>query len=180
MSDAEYNLDSTSGSGLPDQWDAFLLPKLSDLGTTAAPPHIVDRARSLASLLPTAYAGDWWSQRRTKSAVLLAEDTLLAGSALRGDKIRSFGFQHAETRIDLEIEPVRASTHQQGIVRGQVETTGPCQGVPVAFVEKAGGQAISTTLDELGFFSAILPSGTYDIAFAMPGVPICMAAVLVQ
>lgn len=180
MSDHDPNLDSTFGSGLPDQWAAFLLPKLGELGAAAAPACIVDRARSLASLLPSAEMGDWWSPARTKPAALLADETLLAGAALRGDRIRSLGFQCAETHIDLEIEPVRQSRHQQGIIRGQVETTGPCQGVPVAFVEKGGGQTTSTTLDDLGFFSATLPSGTYDIAFAMPGGPICVAAVLVQ
>lgn len=170
-----------------ESWEQFLAPRIAAVAADRMDGANIRRAAELARLLPAPIQGSaavsivsWWSRVRTAVATLVEDQSILAGAALRGDSIRSMGYRHDETRVDLEIEPVRRSTKHQGIIRGQVEAPADCNGIPVAFVAKSGVETASTTLDDLGFFSAMLPSGTYDIAIAMPGGPICVAEVLVQ
>lgn len=163
-------------------WEGLLSRVIPCVVGSVASEATRNNACALARLLPAPDrdATPWWSRVRSAIASVVSDELLLSGVALRGDSIRTMGFTHDATHIDLEIEPVRRSTAHRGIVRGQVEAGIDCNGIPVAFIEKSGAQAASTTLDDLGFFSATLPSGTYDIAFAMPGGPICVAEVLVQ
>ena len=166
----------------PADLERFLGPRVAAVVLSTPSEATRVRALALSRLLPTpdANSAPWWSRLRAAVATLVQDDLLFAGAALRGDSIRTMGFTQEQTHIDLEIEPVRKSTAHCGIVRGQVDAGIDCNGIPVAFVAKSGVEAASTTLDDLGFFSATLPSGTYDIAFAMPGGPICVAEVLVQ
>ncbi len=145
------------------------------------------RALELARCLPMPRACDsgaspcaWWDRARAALATLTQEHTVLCGAGLRGGSIRAMEFVQGDVHMDLEVEPLVRHTSRRGIVRGQVEASTQREGVPVVLVDDAGNEAASTTLDDLGFFSVLLPAGNYAVAVALPTGAIIATGVFVQ
>ncbi len=174
MTDSTPNFDSA----LPHEWASFLEDRLGDAATDG-PRSATERARGLAGLLPTS-AGEWWMRARASIARAVRDESLECGAALRGARIRSMHYEQAGARIDLEVEPLRLSAKPRGILRGQVESDASCMGSPVAIIGATGGIATTTTLDDVGFFSATLPPGVYDVAIGLPAGAVCVAEVFIE
>lgn len=141
------------------------------------------RAVSLSRCLPkieSSGAAQWWNAARTVLASVVTDRPVLAGAGLRGGIIRTMEFSQRDVHIDLEVEPLRTHTRNSGVVRGQVEAMDKVEGVPVVFVDSQGSARAATTLDDLGFFSTTLPSGTYQLAIALPAGAVVAAGIHVQ
>lgn len=133
------------------------------------------RAIDLERLLPRVVEGSlaaaplaWWSKSRAALANLTSDETVTLSAGLRGGSIRRMEFRQGSVHLDLEVEPVRRSTSSKGIIRGQAEGPGELSGIPAVFINSAGEEAATTTLDDSGFFEAILPEDVYEVAIAFP------------
>ncbi len=160
--------------------ETFITQRLRGEFDCIASDAIRVRALSLSRCLPSAESSSWWNRARATAAILLCDQHNPAGAALRGGSIRTMEFSQNDVHIDIEVEPVRSHATVRAVIRGQLESVAKCEGTPVVFVDAAGDSAATTTLDDLGFFSVILPSGKYDIAFALPAGAIFAAGVLIQ
>ncbi len=136
---------------------------------------VLRRAIDLERLLPKVVAGvggsapvAWWNKSRAALASLTADETLTLSAGLRGGSIRRLEFRQGSVHLDIEVEPVRRSTSSKGIIRGQAEGPGDLSGIPAVFINSAGEEVAVTTLDDSGFFEAILPEDVYEVAIAFP------------
>ncbi len=181
------SLPSDGSDHIGQQLAAFAAAHIAADTDCFASVDALSRARSLARCLRTVDAADahapaldWWSRARTVLATLVLDESMIAGAGLRGGSIRTMEFVRGGVHVDLEVEPLIRHTTRRGIVRGQVESGADCDGVPVVLVDESGHEAASTTLDDLGFFSVFLPSGTYSLAIALPAGAIMATGVCVQ
>lgn len=135
------------------------------------PSRAVERARSLASLLPQQGPSglrSWWDRAVATVASCIHDDlTALAGVGLRrGGSVRQASFE-AQTRgarvaIDLEIE--RLTSPERGRVRGQVSSDDAAAGAATATFVQHGVAATVAVIDRDGFFEFEIPAGRGDLA----------------
>lgn len=138
---------------------------------SGVPSRSLDRAKSLASMLPQPGPSglrSWWDRAVAAVASCLHDDlTMLAGVGLRrGGAVRQASFE-AETRgvrvaIDLEIE--RLTSPERGRVRGQVSAEGGNTGAATATFVRDGAAETSAVVDRDGFFEFEIPAGRGDLA----------------
>lgn len=178
---------SQSSDEFNSRMAAFAIAHISADANCLASSSALTRALALARCLPATLPGEsadaplpWWDRARAAVASLTLDERMLAGAGLRGGSIRAMEFVHDGVHMDLEVEPLVSHKSNRGIIRGQVESCGTHEGVPVVLVDEQGAQTASTVLDDLGFFSILMPAGTYAVAVALPSGAFIATGIFVQ